>query len=238
MKSRLQSAFTLIELLVVITIIGILAGIALPAFSAVQERAGQTKSLASAKQIGLALKLYAGDNDGQFPAKAGDPVTGPAAADATTANDAFKNLFPAYLTQEKIFWVSKSHWSNKAPPDEDASTATKCLSAGENDYAYVRGLNDTSNPSFPLVATGLASGSTTQYTTDKAARGGVWAGQKAVVVKVDQSGEIMKVDPALKAPVVTPPGGAKQSIFSPAANWLNATENPVLPPVASSDYSS
>ena len=52
------SAFTLIELLVVITIIAILASIALPVFSGVTERANQTKDLSNAKQIGLACKLY------------------------------------------------------------------------------------------------------------------------------------------------------------------------------------
>ena len=65
-----HSAFTLIELLVVITIIAILASIALPVFNGVTERANQTKDLSNAKQIGLALKLFASDNNGAFPSKA------------------------------------------------------------------------------------------------------------------------------------------------------------------------
>ena len=64
-----HSAFTLIELLVVITIIAILASIALPVFNGVTERANQTKDLSNAKQIGLALKLFASDNNGAFPSK-------------------------------------------------------------------------------------------------------------------------------------------------------------------------
>lgn len=68
MKTRkTSSAFTLIELLVVIAIIAILASIALPAFSSVQERAKQTKDLSNGKQIALALKQFALDNNGSFP---------------------------------------------------------------------------------------------------------------------------------------------------------------------------
>ncbi len=47
--------------------IPVLVSIALPAFSQVQARALETKSLADGKQIGLACKLYANDNGGNFP---------------------------------------------------------------------------------------------------------------------------------------------------------------------------
>src|SRR5947207_2089574 len=67
MIKKTSSAFTLIELLVVIAIIEILPSIALPAFSAVQERAKQTKDLSNGKQVALALKQFALDNNGVFP---------------------------------------------------------------------------------------------------------------------------------------------------------------------------
>ncbi len=69
MKRNSNNAFTLIELLVVISIIAVLASIALPVFTSVQERGFQTKDLSNAKQIGLACKLYAADHDGLFPDK-------------------------------------------------------------------------------------------------------------------------------------------------------------------------
>ena len=71
MKRNSVAAFTLIELLVVISIIAVLAGIALPVYTTVQERGAQTKDLSNAKQIALACKLYATDNDGKFPDKDG-----------------------------------------------------------------------------------------------------------------------------------------------------------------------
>ena len=70
-----RSAFTLIELLVVIAIIAILAGIALPVFSKVQERSRAINCAANLKQIGLGLQSYLNDHDDQFFAKDGKDET-------------------------------------------------------------------------------------------------------------------------------------------------------------------
>ena len=58
----LRGGFTLIELLVVITIIAILASLALPVYSKIQERGNIIKGTNNVRQIGLALKLFAQDN--------------------------------------------------------------------------------------------------------------------------------------------------------------------------------
>jgi prepilin-type N-terminal cleavage/methylation domain-containing protein/prepilin-type processing-associated H-X9-DG protein len=60
-------AFTLIELLVVIGIIGILASLLMPALAQAKQKANRIKCLNQMKQLGLALTMYAGDHDGQFP---------------------------------------------------------------------------------------------------------------------------------------------------------------------------
>ena len=227
-----NSAFTLIELLVVITIIAILASIALPVFNGVTERANQTKDLSNAKQIGLALKLFASDNNGAFPAKAPAADYDSAAPLATGApsNDAFWWLFPSYLQSEDIFTVAGSKWTPGNPDnviDQPPLTQrTETLKTGENTYAYVSGLSDTTNPAFPLLADGFST-TIPVYDTNKANKGGVWAAKKAIVIFCDASGQIMKVAGDM---TVKRPGQPLKGLFETDTNWIDTGVTPVLNP--------
>lgn len=230
------SAFTLIELLVVITIIAILASVALPVFNGVTERANQTKDLSNAKQVGLAAKLFATDNNGSFPSKkpSGDYTSATDLADGDVSNDAFWWLFPNYLQSEDIFVVPGSKWSLAVDDKIDGATATtrtETLKTGENNFAYVAGLTDTSNPAFPLIADGFKTGTPGTYDTSKSNKGGVWSGKKAIVVFCDASAQIMKVDPTTQQ--VKRPGHT-YSLFDTTSGttddpWLVAA-NPTLNP--------
>ena len=65
MNSR--RAFTLIELLVVVAIVGILAGLLLPALARARQQAWRTQCSSQLRQLGWAFHLYAQDHADGLP---------------------------------------------------------------------------------------------------------------------------------------------------------------------------
>ncbi len=66
-KFRNNKGFTLIELLIVVAIIGILAAIAIPQFSAYREKAYHSASTSDLKNIKTGMEAFMADNQA-YPA--------------------------------------------------------------------------------------------------------------------------------------------------------------------------
>jgi hypothetical protein len=214
----------------------VLDSIAFPVFNTVTERANQTKDLSNIRQVGVALKLFASDHEGNYPVTR-DPDDSSSGA-ITTANQAFRELFPTYITNEEIFAVKGSAYTTGAPDNRIDQTPSggnyrQTLKAGENSYSYILNLTETSNSSFPVVADGFADpvSNPPVYSTDKTQKGGVWAARRAIVLNCDGSVNNFICDPTKKAPVHTSAGGQKVNLFdtSDPASWLGSSNTVVNP---------
>ncbi len=238
LSSPRRAAFTLIELMFLIFVLAVLAGIALPVFTSVSVKGTQTKALSNAKQIALALRLYASDNEGVYPTytlKGGQPTK----TVVTDSNTAFAQLFPTYIQEERIFWMPKSAFCSPKPPDEVTDNPPRDTPVGhpqegrKRNGAYVVGLNDSSNPVVPLIADGFADPKAHTYTTDPTRPGGVWKGLTAIVIYADSSGSVQKVNQATMTVVGPNGGGATNGDIFTTVNgdngWLKP-ENYVVNP--------
>jgi prepilin-type N-terminal cleavage/methylation domain-containing protein len=193
MKSTLQRGFTLIELLVVITIIAILASLAVPTFNVIQDKANQMKGTSNCRQIILAMKAFAGDNNGAYPDS--DPGFQP-----QTSNDAFRLLLVQDILQdERIFGCPASPFI----PDGNVGLPpqyNEALMAGENHWTMTRGQTDSSAANMPLVFENPVSpGWPPTWNADVAGQlvpGRTWRGGKIIIGLNDNSVNVERLEAA------------------------------------------
>ncbi|MGI8890914.1 MAG: type II secretion system protein [Chthoniobacterales bacterium] len=130
-KSEL--GFTLTELFVVIAIIAILAGIALPVLSSVQEKARVTQDINNLRQLGIATQTYLNDNDNLLFA----------IGQATTPW--MTNLHAKYLPEWKIF---QSPFDGRSSSEDDK---TAPISYGINSNAVGKTIDLIRKPSLLIL---------------------------------------------------------------------------------------
>ncbi len=227
MKHSKLNAFTLIELLVVISIIAILASIAVPVFGEVLVKGAQTKALSNAKQIGLACRLFADDFNGLYPTKKIDQTSNKLTnTEVASSNEAFRQLIPEYgIPNEQIFFVSKSKFTPVQP--DDKITEGQKLIEGENHFAYVLNITTSSPSNWPLIADGFDQPGAHTYAREEGKKGGVWKGKKAIVVHADDSVVLEKVNNNLIVP--GSPNGNDLFDNSGQDGWLGPDNKVVNP---------
>jgi prepilin-type N-terminal cleavage/methylation domain-containing protein len=216
MKTKRNHAFTLIELLVVITIIAVLAGLAVPIYTIVQTTGNQTKGANNARQIIMAMKLFAKDHSSQYPDTVANPQTGSV---AQNANEAFRLMIQEKIVQdERIFGCPAG-----LNPDLNigqAPTYANALLPGENHWAMTANQTDAAPGNMPLVFENPASPSWPPlWNADVAgqiAPGRTWPGGKIIVGRNDGSVAV-EVLAGSKGMVGPKPMGGGVDLFTQAS---------------------
>jgi prepilin-type N-terminal cleavage/methylation domain-containing protein len=221
--NAMRRGFTLVELLVVIVIIAALAGLTAPMVIRQRKKADQTEAINNARQMGLALIEFENEY-GSFPddttAAAVATATGRPAVTGAAANDRFRQLFSAGMTQSEAMFYSKTSYTNK--PDGNVQTDAVTLQAGEVGFGIImRGATTTAftssgNPQRPICATPFARAMDGTFDVD-------YYDGKAVVLRMDNSVSSPVIATTSRKPLIN-----GQDILNPAPGGLWNPDTPVF----------
>ncbi len=152
-----KRGFTLIELLVVITIIAILAGISLPVFTRVQERARALECASNLRQLGIAMVAYINDNADYAP----KPTSWVAGTTGGGGGSAETGLYKTYVEVPEVFMSP----FDKRPAGLDASSNFNVSYGMNTNMATDNFTGDWKNTSTLVLLAPVATGTSSENLT-------------------------------------------------------------------------
>ena len=177
LKKIKANSFTLVELLVVISIIGLLAGMAVPAIQGGLDKAKQGVDVANSRQLGIMFFSEANDNNGTYRVNGDLTNTSPSSSFLTLVQGMFSN---GTLTTAKILS------GQGATPASSTSSVTAVNIA----FGYVPNLTTSDDGQIPLIISkgpkSLSQSNITMLETYP------WKKKGLVVYRVGNSAEFVK----------------------------------------------
>ncbi len=128
-------AFTLVELLVVISIIGLLAGLAIPAIGRAQAAAGRSACVSNLRGLGQAMNSYVAES-GTFPplmqtnGRGGSAIKKNWASILAEAGSATTNTPYSANRGKNGFWFCPSAMKSQTPSGDNSTTYSYSAAAG------------------------------------------------------------------------------------------------------------
>jgi len=182
LKKLKANSFTLVELLVVISIIGLLAGLAVPAIQGGLDKAKQGVDVSNARQLGIIFFSEANDNNGMYRVNSDLTNTQAAGNFLTIVQGMFSN---GVLTSAKIL----------SGQGVIPATSTNAVTAANIAFGYVPNLSTSDDGQTPLIITkaGSGGGSMSLAQSNIALQDSYpWKKKGLVVYRVGNSAEFLK----------------------------------------------
>ena len=182
LKKLRANSFTLVELLVVISIIGLLAGLAVPAIQGGLDKAKQGVDVSNARQLGIIFFSEANDNNGMYRVNSDLTNTQAAGSFLTIVQGMFSN---GVLTSAKIL----------SGQGVIPANSTNAVTAANIAFGYVPNLSTSDDGQIPLIVSKSApSGGTMSLAQSNVVLSDAfpWKKKGLVVYRVGNSAEFLK----------------------------------------------
>ena len=183
LKKLKANSFTLVELLVVISIIGLLAGLAVPAIQGGLDKAKQQVDVSNIRQCGIVAFSYANDNEGNYNGTN---------TNAITSTDFFTNLVSlGVLNSTKIL----------AGNGYTAALTTNNILVNNIAWGYNSGLTASDDGNLPLFISKNVGASLQTFSNIPISAATVgWKSKGIVVFRIGNNAEFIKPGTAGSTP--------------------------------------